>query len=181
LAWTTPITATANTPLTAAQWNATVRDNLNLTAPALATTAGSLFVGTGANAIAERIPSGATTPTQQTTASTTYTNLATVGPQVAVTTGTKAFVIWGTGLLNNTGGQNSFSSVSVAGATPTIVGTDAYSCQLQAYGSNAQGRFVAHHFYPSGLTAGSNTWTQVYRVDGGTGSFVNRELVVIPL
>lgn len=181
MAWTTPITATASTPLTAAQWNAVVRDNLNMTAPALATTAGSIFVGTGVNAIAERIPTSAqVNTTAQTTGSTSYTNLATVGPQVAVTTGIKALGFWGTGLLNNTTGQNSFSSASVSGATPTVVGNDTYSCQLQAYGSNAQGRFMAHHFW-TGLTAGSNTWTQVYRVDAGTGSFINRELTILPL
>lgn len=157
-----------------------MRDNLNLTAPALATSAGSIFVGTGANSIAERIPSASIISTQQTTTSTVYANLATTGPQVAVTTGTKALGFWGTGLQNNTGGQNSYSSASVSGATPTVAGQDAYSCQLQAYGSNAQGRFIGHHFW-TGLTAGSNTWTQVYRVDAGTGTFVNRELVMLPL
>jgi hypothetical protein len=180
LAWTTPITATASTPLTAAQWNAVVRDNLNMTAPALATTTGSIFVGTGVNSIAERIPTSATVSTQQSTSSVTYSNLATVGPQVAVTTGTKAMGIWGTGLQHTTTGQNAFSSVSVSGATPTVTGTDLYSCQLQAYGTNAQGRFAANHLW-TGLTAGSNTFTQVYRADAASGTFVNRELAIIPL
>ena len=54
MAWTTPLTAVSNTALTAAQWNASVRDNLLMTAPALATTTGRHFVSTGANTIAER-------------------------------------------------------------------------------------------------------------------------------
>lgn len=180
MAWTTPITATANTPLTAAQWNATVRDDLNLTAPALATTAGSIFVGTGANAIAERIPNGTVVSTQQTTTSTVYANLATTGPAITLTTGTKSLGFWATFMQNGTSGQNCFTSCSISGATPTVPGVDAYSAQLQVFGANAQGRQMAHHFW-TGLTAGTNSFTQVYRVDAGTGTFQNRELVVIPL
>ena len=33
----------------------------------------------------------------------------------------------------------------------------------------------------SGLTAGSNTFTAKYRVDASTGTFVNRNIIVIPL
>lgn len=157
-----------------------MRDNLNLTAPALATSQGSIFVGTGANAISERIPTLVAVATQQTTTSTTYANLATVGPQVSVTTGTKAMAFWHTGLQQSTTGQNSFSSVSVSGATPTVVAADLYSCQLQAYGTSAQGHYSAHHLW-TGLTAGTNSFTQVYRVDAGTGTFINRECLVIPL
>lgn len=168
--------------MTAPQWNATVRDDLNMTAPALATTAGSIFVGTGANSIAERIPNAAIISTQQSTSSTVYANLATTGPAVTVTTGTKALGFWASKMQQSTTGQNAFTSCSISGATPTVPGVDAYSAQLQAYGSSAQGRYMAHHFW-TGLTAGTNSFTQVYRVDSGasTGIFQDRELVVIPL
>jgi hypothetical protein len=33
----------------------------------------------------------------------------------------------------------------------------------------------------TGLTSGANTFTAVYKVDAGTGTFLDRELVVIPL
>ncbi len=36
-------------------------------------------------------------------------------------------------------------------------------------------------FLVTGLTAGSNTFTQQYKVNGGTGTFANRRLLVIPL
>jgi hypothetical protein len=180
MAWSAPLTAVSNTALTAAQWNASVRDNLNETAPAKATTAGSIFVATGTNAIAERIPGVTTIATAETTASTTYANLTTVGPQVGVTTGTKAIAIWAVRMSNNTAGQNCFASVSLSGATPTIPGNDAYTVRFQAYGSNATARASCMHMY-TGLTAGVNNFTVVYRVDGGTGNFADRELVVIPL
>lgn len=180
MAWSTPLTAVSNTALTAAQWNASVRDNLNTTAPALATTAGSMFVGTGVNAIAERVPASVTISTSETTPTTTYTNLTTVGPQVPTTTGTKAVGIWSCTMGNSTSGQNNFMSVSVSGATPTQVGQDSYSLRFQSFGSNARHRASTAHMW-TGLTSGSNTFTSVYKVDGGTGTFFDRELIMIPL
>ena len=54
MAWSAPMTAVANSTFTAAQFNQYVRDNLNETAPALATAAGSYFAADGINSIAER-------------------------------------------------------------------------------------------------------------------------------
>lgn len=180
MAWTVPLTAVSNASLTAAQWNASVRDNLNETAVAKATTAGSMFVGTGTNTLAERIPGTATIATSQTTTSTTYTNLTTVGPQVTVTTGTRAIAWWNVRMSNNTAGQNCFASVSVGGATPTQVGQDSYSLRYQSYGSNSVHQSDGMHMW-TGLTAGSNTFTVVYKVDAGTGAFQDRDLTVLPL
>jgi hypothetical protein len=56
--WSAPMTAVANSTFTAAQFNQYVRDNLNETAPAKATSAGSYFVADGVNSIAERTPNG---------------------------------------------------------------------------------------------------------------------------
>jgi hypothetical protein len=36
-------------------------------------------------------------------------------------------------------------------------------------------------FLVSGLTAGANTFTAKYAVSGGTGTFVNRSIIVMPL
>src|SRR5690242_20536503 len=101
MAWSSPLTAVTNAALTAAQWNASVRDNLLETAPAKATTPASFFAATGANTIAERIPAQTVTPASETTTSTSYTNLTTTGPTVALTTGTKAFVFIGAQLTCN--------------------------------------------------------------------------------
>lgn len=51
MAWTAPRTWTTGEVVTASHMNTHVRDNLLETAPAKATTAGDLFVGTGANAL----------------------------------------------------------------------------------------------------------------------------------
>jgi hypothetical protein len=164
--------------LTAAQWNASVRDNILVTPAALATAAGRFFATTAANAIAERVPTGATVATSENTGSTSYTNLATVGPQVPVTTGTVALGIWACQMGNGTGGQNNFASVAVTGAS-SFVANDAYSARYQSYGGNARSRAASFHWW-TGLTAGSNTFTLQYKVDAGTGTFLDRELFIIP-
>ncbi len=53
MSWTTPRTWVNGEIPGATEMNAHVRDNMNETAPAKATTAGELIVVTGANAIAE--------------------------------------------------------------------------------------------------------------------------------
>lgn len=54
MAWSAPITAVTNATLSAAQWNASVRDNLNETAPAKATVANRVIVTNGANTVREQ-------------------------------------------------------------------------------------------------------------------------------
>jgi hypothetical protein len=121
----------------------------------------------------------ATVATQQTTASVTYTDLATSGPAVTVTTGTKVLVIISAGEMRN---QNSSGecdmSFAVSGATTTAA-ADATSVGITSAASNET-------FRPTGafvitVTAGSNTFTAKYRVGGGTGVFANRRISVINL
>jgi hypothetical protein len=107
MAWTAPMTAVDNTIWTSSQWNTHVRDNLLETMAGKATTAGRWFVSTGANAIAERVITQASTTTSQTTTSASFTDLATVGPAVTVTTGTKAIVFWGAA-MSSTWRMNTF-------------------------------------------------------------------------
>lgn len=54
MAWTVPITFVDGDPLTAAQLNTFLRDNLNATAPGIATTPGRLIVTAGKYQLAER-------------------------------------------------------------------------------------------------------------------------------
>lgn len=176
MAWSTPLTAVSNATLTAAQWNASVRDNLLMTAAALATTAGSIFVATGANAIAERLPSAATVAALQTTASTSYVALATAGPAVTVTTGPRALVITGCEISNGTSGVSSYYGYAVSGAT-TVAATDSTAMKS----TNASGYpFAMSRALLQGLTPGVNTFTGMYRVDGGTGGWTNRTINVVP-
>ena len=178
MAWSTPLTAVANAALTAAQWNASVRDNLNETAPAKATAAGQLFVSTGVNAIAARTPTGARVSTAETTASTTFAALATAGPIVTVTTGTQALVFMTAQMTNNTANGSCAMGFDVSGAT-TIAASNAEAMRHRAGGSVDDIRATAISL--TALTAGSNTFTAKYIVNLGTGTFSERTLVVVPL
>jgi hypothetical protein len=179
MAWSTPLTAVSNAALTAAQWNASVRDNLLETAPAKATGAGQLFVSTAANAIAARTPSGTIILTAVTTASTSYTDLATVGPAVTVTTGTQAIVIVSGQLSNATAGQSALMSFDVSGAS-TVAASD--NRALRVVSATASASLEASRVNILNLTPGSNVFTCRYRANAsGTASFDTRNILVIPL
>lgn len=179
MSWTAPMTFSSGAVLTAAQLNTHLRDNLLETAPAKATTAGRIFVATGANAIAERAILNDTVATTQTSTSTSYTDLATTGPDVTLTTGVRAIVSVISGMSNNTSGQNVYMSYAVSGATTTAA-TDDRSAFLTAAAAN-QGLRATGTYMETALTGGSNTFTCKYRVTGNTGSWGNRQIIAIGL
>jgi hypothetical protein len=164
---------------TAAQFNlgTYVRDNLNETAPAKATAAGQIFVSTAANAIAARTVNADFVATQETSTSTTYTNLATNGPAVTATTAASAIVAIYCNMSNTT--NPVWMSYGITGAT-TAAENDNRAIQLQtaAGGQRVGGTF----FHSSILTAGTNVFTAKYRVStSGTGTWSDRRLMVIPM
>ena len=177
------MTAVANSVFTAAQFNQFVRDNLNETAPALATAAGGYFVADGVNSIVERRISGAIDiDVGGITTSTTYTNLdapSAVGPSVTLTTGTQALVFIHT-QCQNSGAGSARASVDVSGAT-TIASADNRS--IATFGSADNGLGASTWTWYTGglaLTPGSNTFTMKYRVSSGTGTFDDRRIAVMP-
>lgn len=180
MAWTAPMTAVANTAFTAAQFNTYVRDNLLETAPAKATTAGSLIVSAGANQIAERIPARATDYTARTTASTSYTSLASP-VSVTVSSGVQAIVFFTARISNNTAGQTGYVALEFEYEGSTSPAADVSSLQFTSASSNQafQGSYAT--LSGIGYSAGINTITMKQRVSGGTGTFDNRILTVIPL
>jgi hypothetical protein len=122
------------------------------------------------------------TTTSETTTSTTYADLATIGPEVTVNirddgsgTGRALFIVGGR-LTNNTVGQQCF--MSVAGAALPATDSTALANTAEA-SSNLL--IASHVFIAGGLTPGSRTYTAKYRVTGGTGTFSARRLTVIPL
>lgn len=179
MAWTTPLTAVANATLTAAQWNASVRDNLNETAAAKASTAGSLFVATGSNVLAERTPTADQVLTGETTGSTSYGDLTTPGPAVTVTTGTQAIVTVTARVNSSTATRVGHMDFEVSGASSRSA-TDDTAMRYEVAASDAEGRQSAVT-YESGLTAGSNTFTAKYRHNVGAVIFSHRSLLVMPL
>lgn len=180
MAWSAPMTATANTAFTAAQFNTYVRDNLNQTAPALATTAGRFMATTGANAIAERIPTTNQTSASDVTAFTTYVDLnGGAGPAVTATAGPAMLVSFGALCANSSAGANTFVSYAISGAN-TIAGNDQWALGGSSSSAGATAVTGSRVRLETGLTAGSNTITLKYRVSTGTGTFSNRHLAVVP-
>jgi hypothetical protein len=125
----------------------------------------------------DEIVNGTVTTTESTT-STVYTDLATVGASATATIGPsgRAIIIISGRVSNNTTGQT--SHISVAG--PGLVAGDTTALSNLADAANSL-LIASHVFVAGGLTVGAGTFTLKYRVTGGTGSFSHRRLAVIPI
>ena len=117
--------------------------------------------------------------TSQSTASTSFVDLATAGPAVTVTTGTKALVIVGCASFGSVDTWGNYMGFAVSGAS-TVAAT--------VNDSNSTGRSTSRTglslaVLVTGLTAGSNTFTAKYRSEGGgnTSSFYFRKIIVIDM
>ncbi|MDT4991412.1 MAG: hypothetical protein QOH97_1304 [Actinoplanes sp.] len=178
MAWTAPATFTDGSILTAAQLNA-MRDNFNETAPAKATGAGGFIATNGVNSVIQRNPGSDTVNTSETTTSTSFVDLATVGPRaLSVVTDVRA-IVWFTAQLNNSGaGNESIVGVAVSGAT-TAAADDNVSLDNQS--ATAFSDITACRATRFTVTAGTNNFTAKYRVTAGTGAFRRRQIVVIPV
>jgi hypothetical protein len=185
------MTAVAGSAFTAADFNTFIRDNLNETAVAKATTAGRIFVSTGLNSLAERAVAVQTNNTQSTTTSTTYDDLsASTGPVVTTVTGSSAMVFFGAQMRIDTAGQLAYMSVYVSGVS-TVSASDNWSLTMEQTAVNAGtggasvvtgdiGR-ASSSFMFTGLTPGTNNFGCQYRVTGGTATIEKRHIFVIPL
>jgi hypothetical protein len=121
--------------------------------------------------------------TSQTTASTTYTDLATVGPSVTVTipASGKALVTVTGSLTNATNAAQSNMGFAITGAT-TQAASDTQALVVKNGGAQAILVQGSATFFISGLNTGSTTFTAKYRVSASsTGTFVNRSIIVVPL
>lgn len=180
MAWTAPMTAVANTTWTAAQFNTHVRDNLNTTAPALATAAGNWIVPNGANTLVQRtMADGDRVTASETTSSTSYTTLTTAGPSVTITTGTTALVFVGAAMSNDQASGGEAMSFAISGST-SVSASDTWAQRWDGANTSSQtGRWGMWRLV-TGLTAGSNTFAARYRaIQTGTATFANRELIVV--
>lgn len=109
------------------------------------------------------------------TSSTSY--VSTGAPAVTLNTGTSALVTIEATHYSSTIGCNAYISVAVSGAT-TIAASDANGLVEYDKLSNYLERY-SRTFKLTGLTAGSNTFTQNYRVGGGcTGVFGSLDITV---
>ena len=179
MAWTAPRTYVTAEVVTASILNTDLRDNLLETAPAKSTAADRIFISSGSNTLKERVPDATVVATSETTASTSYTDLSTVGPAVTSTTGTRALVIVSAAISVNSAGAKVYMGITVSGATSDAA-DDASSLIFTSDSSGQQIRASAAHFF-EGLTGGSNVFTAKYKVSAGTGTFINRQIFVLPL
>lgn len=115
--------------------------------------------------------------TSQSTTSATFTDLATTGPTVTVTTGTDAIVIVSCKLTCNTN-TTPRMGFAVSGAT-TIAAADASATAVNTTGADGQ-LVLSTAIYRVTLTAGSNTFTAKYR-SGNTATFADRWIYVVTL
>jgi hypothetical protein len=129
--------------------------------------------GTPANATA-------TVATNQSTTSSTYTDLTTAGPAVTVTTGTKALVIISSEFQNGAAAGTFYMSAAVSGAT-TLAANDARAIKYYIGAATNQQITMTQAFIYTGLTAGSNTFTCKYRAPSTTGYYENRYISVVDM
>lgn len=173
------MTATANQTFTAAQYNAQIRDNFLETASAQAVNTTGYFVATGANGIVQRRMDSANVGTSESTGSTSYTDLATVGPSRTMVTGTSAMV-WISATMSCTVTSAAVkASFAISGASVASA-SDTWGVAIDGVSANCPARRgIAHRVL--GLTAGTNTFTMKYAtVAGNTAIFQFRNITVMP-
>ena len=118
--------------------------------------------------------------TSQTVTSTSYVDMATVGPTVTLTTGTSVLVNVGAFLIANAA-NNAYMGFTVSGAS-TLAASDNNS--LQWSNASVTTNFAlraTRQVLVTGLTPGVNTFTSKYRVTGGTGTIADRTISVQPI
>lgn len=178
MAWTAPMTAVAGAPFTAAQFNQTVRDNLNETAPAKATQSGSYFVGNGVNSIVERtIAMDEINFPEESTSSTAYTDLSTTGPSVTLETGAFVLVAFSCRTRHGTSNSTTWTAVEISGATTHAADNDE-SIQIDV--GNPANKESGSRVLGFAVTPGVNTFKLKYRVGVGTGYWARRQITVMP-
>lgn len=179
MVWTAPMTAVAGDIFKASQFNTHVRDNLLETAlgvPIPPATDGYFYVTTGANSLSASTPRVAFINTSETTASTTYTDLATVGPTLTdLTVNAKALVSFGARLSNSAG---TAARMSVEWSNDSgVVGA---ASDTRAVANSASNPFQIGSHFVIDLVPGTYTFTCKYRVVSGTGTFLYRNLFIFP-
>jgi hypothetical protein len=179
MTWQAPVTWTTNQTVTAAQLNAQLRDNMLETPAAKATTAGYHFVSAGTNSIAERAIVLANVDAQETTTATSYANLTlgAIGPSATATTGPNALVCI-SAQFGNSGTSQTYASYRVDGASNLGSSDNISICTDGTTGGTLQ-RFGMTDL--RAVTPGSNTLKMEYRVNGGTGTFLRRRILVMAL
>lgn len=120
----------------------------------------------------------ATVNTQQGTSSTSYADLATVGPAVTIDVPASGAVrlSFSAEVENNTATQRTYIGFAISGATTTAA-ADATGAVMRQ-DTSGDPITIGRSLILEGLTPGSTTFTMKYRVGGGTGDYLNRQINV---
>ena len=176
MTWSTLPAYSNGNALTAAELTA-IKDNINESAPAKATTQGYWFIsGSSANSINERAILQSTILTQETSTRTTYGNITTTGPTVTITTGTQA-IISATAQMYSSGGDNMYMSYEISGATTEASDDD----RALSYQAGAGDQIRATCTTLQTLTAGSNVFKAEYKTSASTGTWDDRRILVMAM
>jgi hypothetical protein len=183
MAWTSPMTFTASTALTAAQLNTHLRDNLNETEVAKGITPGAWLITTSTDAIAQRTHKSAYRQALAGTSSTTYTdNLSDgqTGPTVTVACGSEILVMISCYISNESHEIGTRMSYRISGAN-TVSASDTWAILHDRNGTGTESLMLTR--YHTGMTPGTNTFTAQYKVDvaSNEGRYQCRRMQVIPL
>lgn len=126
-------------------------------------------------------PKSATVNTSQNVASTAYNDLATVGPEVTIQTGTKALVTI-SAVAESSFNNYMWISFAVTGATSISAVDDNGSHFREISAGGGMGGSISRTLIVSSLNAGNNTFTMKYRgTSTNAVSFRNRSLTVVGL
>ena len=191
-------TFVAGNVLTAAQVNAYLMDQALMrvtsgTRPTAAAQGGALLTGmsivetdnlavctyNGTNWI-QTTTEAASVTTSETTTSGAFTNLATVGPSVTITTGTAAMVFLECAFGHTTVTAVNNVGFAVSGAS-TIAAQTISSIMDDQTGASGVRRRFGGFFRVTGLTAGANTFTMRYVTNAATATFSDRHIAAIGL
>lgn len=179
MVWTVPITFANGDPLTAAQLNIYVRDNLMETAVAKATTAGRIFSAIGVNRLGEQqwaraYSGGDTLPVDRTFPQTEDENGELFGPTVTVQHNGMMLILIDARVRSEGGTGDAVCAASVNGQRPDNTN---YAIRSGREGNARQGT-VQLWTGPAGLA----TVTLAYGTTGNSSvaHYGNRRLTVIP-
>lgn len=137
----------------------------------------AVYINTGPVRV-DITPTTAVVATSETTASTSYVDLATPGPAVSVLTGTRALVTI-SAATTNSGVATNLMAVAVSGAT-TVAAADGNGMQV-AIPSAGYVFPLVRTFAIGGLTPGLNTFTLKYETTATTATFLIRDITVVGL
>ena len=120
-----------------------------------------------------------TVTTGQTTSSSSFTDLTTVGPTVTLTTGTKALIMLTVQLDNQANNRQGTAAIEISGAS-SVSPSDGPAFHI--FSSSNTAVQATTTYIATGLTAGSNTFKVKYKAGGSTTvNFGERRLSVIDL